>query len=153
MKVILLTDVKKVGKKGETVTVSDGYGANFLIPKGLAKPSTEATQKELSKNNAEEAARQKQLKKEAEETKVRLENINVEFKAKVGKDGRMFGTISPKEIEAEMLKQWDIKIDKRKFIDKEPVNALGYARLRIELYKGSEGQVIGTVNVHVSEEK
>lgn len=153
MKVILLADVKKVGKKGETVTVSDGYGSNFLIPKGLAKLSTEITQKELARNNAEEAERQKKLKKEAEAAKERLEHINIEFTAKVGKDGKMFGTISPKEIETEAKKQWDIDIDKRKFLDKTPVNSLGYTRLRIELYKGSEGQVIGTVNVHVSEGK
>ena len=153
MKVILLTDVKKVGKKGETVTVSDGYGANFLIPKGYAKLSTESSQKELARNNAEEAERQKQLKKKAEETKVRLENVNIEVTAKVGKDGRMFGTISPKEIEVEAKKQWDLDIDRRKFLDKTPINALGYTRLRIELYKGSEGQVVGTVNVHVSEAK
>ena len=92
-------------------------------------------------------------KEEAEKLKVRLEQINVEFKAKVGSDGRMFGTISPKEIEEGLKKQWGITIDKRKFIDKYPANALGYTRLKIELYKGSEGQVIGTVNVHISEEK
>lgn len=153
MKVILLADVKKVGKKGETVTVSDGYGANFLIRKGLATLSTENSQKELARNNAKEAERQKNMKAEAEKVSERLEHINVEFKAKVGKDGKMFGTISPKEIEQAMKEQWNIEIDKRKFIDKDPVNALGYSRLRIELYKGSEGQVIGTVNVHVSEEK
>jgi large subunit ribosomal protein L9 len=150
MRVILLADVKKVGKKGETVTVSDGYGANFLIPRGLAAASTTASQKELAKENAEEAARQKELKKEAEALAVRLENINVEFTAKVGKDGRMFGTISPKEIEEGMMKQWGIKIDKRRFIDKYPANALGYTRLKIELYKGSEGVVTGVVNVHIT---
>lgn len=153
MKVILMADVKKLGKKGETVTVSDGYGANYLIPKGLAKPSTEATQRELAKDNAAEAARQKELKAEAEEIAKRLEHINVEFSAKVGNDGRMFGSISPKEIEEGLFKQWGIRIDKRKFIDKYPANALGYTRLKIELYKGSEGQVIGTVNVHISEAK
>ena len=153
MKVILLADVKKVGKKGETVVVSDGYGANYLIPRGLAKPSTETTQKELAKDNAAEAARQKQLKAEAEEIAKKLEHINVEFTAKVGSDGRMFGTISPKQIEEGLLEQWNIKIDKRRFIDKYPANALGYTRLKIELYKGSEGQVIGTVNVHITEAK
>ena len=153
MKVILLADVKKVGKKGETVTVSDGYGANFLIPKGLAKPSTSASQKELARDNAAEEARQIALKKEAEEVRDRLANINVEFKAKTGKDGRMFGSISPKEIADGLEKQWDIKIDKRKFVDKTPANIIGYTRLKIELYKGSEGVVYGTVNVHVGEEK
>lgn len=152
MKVILLSDVKKVGKKGETVTVSDGYGANFLIPRGLAKLSTEATQKELARDNAAEEARQVALKEEAEKVAERLEHIEVKFKSKVGKDGRMFGSISPKEIAEGLEKQWGIAIDKRKFIDKYPVNALGYARLKIELYKGLAGHVVGTVVVHVEEE-
>ena len=151
MKVILLQDVKKLGKKGDTITVSDGYGSNYLIPKGLAVSSTANSQKELAKKNAEEEARQKQLKAEAEELAKRLEHINVEFKAKVGADGRMFGAISPKEIEEGLFEQWGIKIDKRKFIDKYPANALGYTRLKIELYRGSEGSVVGVVNVHISE--
>ena len=153
MQVILLADVKKLGKKGETIDVSDGYGSNYLIPRGLAKPSTSSTQRELARDNAAEEARQKELKKEAEEVAKRLENIEVVFKTKVGKDGRMFGSISPKEIAEGLEKQWNIKIDKRKFLDKTPANALGYTRLRIELYKGSEGQVIGTVSVHIVEEQ
>lgn len=153
MKVILTQDVKKVGTKGQTVTVSDGYGANYLIPRGLAVLSTTSSQKDLAKEQADEAVRQKQLKKEAEELSARIEHLNVEFKAKVGSDGRMFGSISTKEIVEGMEKQWGIKLDKRKFIDKYPANALGYTRLKIELYKGSEGEVDGVVNVHISEEK
>lgn len=152
MKVILLADVKKLGKKGETIEVSDGYGSNYLIPKGLAKPSTSSTQRELARDNAAEEARQKELKAEAEAVAKRLESIEVLFKTKVGKDGRMFGSISPKEIAQGLEEQWNIKIDKRKFIDKTPANALGYTRLKIELYKGSEGQVLGTVSVHIVEE-
>lgn len=152
MRVILLADVKKVGKKGETVVVSDGYGANYLIPRGLAKLSTESSQAELARDNAAEAQHQKELKAEAEKVAERLEHIEVKFTSKVGKDGRMFGSISPKEIVEGLEKQWGIKIDKRKFIDRYPVNALGYARLQIELYKGSEGTVVGTVVVHVTEE-
>ena len=153
MKVILLADVRKLGRKGDTIEVSDGYGSNYLIPRGLAVASTAARQKGLAKANAEEAVRQKRLKKEAEELAMRLENLNVEFKAKVGSDGRMFGTISTKEIVEGMEKQWGIKLDKRKFIDKYPANALGYTRLKIELYKGDEGEVDGVVNVHISEAK
>lgn len=153
MKVILIQDVKGVGKKGDTKDVNDGYARNFLIPRKLAVMSTPSSQAKLAKNTAEEAARQKALKADAEKLARRLENINVEFKAKVGSDGRMFGTISPKEIEEGLKEQWGIVIDKRKFIDKTPANAVGYTRLRIELYKGSEGQVIGTVNVHITEEK
>ena len=153
MKVILLSDVRKLGRKGETIEVSDGYGSNYLIPRKLAVPSTSSSQKELAKANALESQRQKELKKEAEELSRRLENINVEFKGKVGSDGRMFGTISPKEIVEGMEKQWGIKLDKRKFVDKYPANALGYTRLKIELYKGEEGEVYGVVNVHISEAK
>ena len=153
MKIILLADVKGVGKKGMTVDAKDGFAKNFLIPRGLAVISTDSNQKILAKNNAEEDARQQALKKEAEELAKRLEHINVEFKAKVGSDGRMFGAVSPKQIEEGLKAQWNIIIDKRKFIDKYPANALGYTRLKIELYKGSAGEVIGTVNVHISEEK
>ena len=153
MKVILLADVKKLGKKGDTVTVSDGYGTNYLIPRGLAAPSTVSTQQQLARDNAAEAERQKQLKKEAEEVAKKLEHINVEFTSKVGSDGRMFGSISTKEIVEGLEKQWGIKVDKRKFIDKYPANALGYTRLKIELYKGEAGEVIGTVNVHITEAK
>ncbi|MDD7043139.1 MAG: 50S ribosomal protein L9 [Mollicutes bacterium] len=153
MKIILLADVKGVGKKGMTVDAKDGFAKNFLIPRGLAVISTDSNQKILAKNNAEEDARQQALKKEAEELAKRLEHINVEFKAKVGSDGRMFGAISPKQIEEGLKAQWNIIIDKRKFIDKYPANALGYTRLKIELYKGSAGEVVGTVNVHISEEK
>ena len=153
MKVILLVDVKGYGKKGETISVSDGYAKNYLIPRKLAVNSTETSQAQLAKSNAIEAARQKELKKEAEALSARLEHIQVEFKAKAGSDGRMFGTISTKEIEQEMKKQWDITIDKRKFIDKFPANAFGYTKLKIELYKGSEGLVTGVVTVHISEAK
>jgi large subunit ribosomal protein L9 len=152
MKVILLKDVKGVGKKGETKDVNDGYASNFLIPRGLAVVSTKGSQAQLQKDNAEEAARQKKLKEEAEVLAKRLESINVEFKAKVGSDGRMFGSVSPKQIEEGLKEQWGITIDKRKFIDKYPANGLGYTRLKIELYKGEAGEVVGTVNVHISEE-
>lgn len=153
MKVILLADVKKVGKKGETVEVSDGYGANFLIPRKLAKLSTDASQKELARDNAAEEARQKELKAKAEEIAARLEHIEVKFKAKAGKDGRMFGTISRKEIAEGLREQWGIEVDKHAFIDKYPLNALGYGRLKIELYRGSQGTVVGTIIVHIEEEK
>ena len=153
MKIILLADVRGVGKKGQTVDAKDGYAKNYLIPRGLAVISTDENQRILAKNNAEDAAKQAEPKKEAEELATRLEHINVEFKAKVGSDGRMFGAISPKQIEEGLKEQWGITIDKRKFIDKYPANAIGYTRLRIELYKGSAGEVIGTVNVHISEEK
>ena len=131
----------------------DGFAKNYLIPRKLAVISTDTNQKILARNNAEEAARQQSLKEEAEALAERLKNINVEFKAKVGSDGRMFGSVSPKQIEEGLKAQWGIVIDKRKFIDKYPANAIGYTRLKIELYKGSAGEVVGVVNVHITEEK
>lgn len=153
MKIILLADVKGVGKKGQTVEAKDGFAKNYLIPRKLAVISTDTNQKILARNNAEEAARQQSLKEAAEALAERLKNINVEFKAKVGSDGRMFGSVSPKQIEEGLKAQWGIAIDKRKFIDKYPANAIGYTRLKIELYKGSAGEVVGVVNVHITEEK
>ena len=152
MKVILIKDCE-AGKKGATVNVSDGYATNFLIPKGFAIKSTNEAQQELAVENANERQRQKELMQAALKDKQRIETVNVEFTAKVGANGMMFGTISTKQIADGMKKQWGIDIDKRKFIDKIPVNALGYTKLRNELYKGSAGEVIATVNVHVSEEK
>ncbi len=153
MKIILLADVKGVGKKGQTVEAKDGFAKNYLIPRKLAVISTDTNQKILARNNAEEAARQQSLKEEAEALAERLKSINVEFKAKVGSDGRMFGSVSPKQIEEGLKAQWGIVIDKRKFIDKYSANAIGYTRLKIELYKGSAGEVVGVVNVHITEEK
>lgn len=150
VKVILLKD-DRLGKKGATINVSDGYAMNYLIPRGIAIAATEGAQKTLARQNAEELEHQKALKAEAEQVKAKLEHINVEFKAKVGADGKMFGTISPKQIEEGLLEQWNIRIDKRKFIDKEPANAIGYTKLKIELYKGIAGEVVGVVTVHISE--
>ncbi len=152
MKVILLVDDKKLGKKGQIVEASDGYATNYLIPRKIAIQATESNQKNLAKANAEEEARQKALKAEMEQVKARLENIEVKFKAKPGSNGRMCGTISTKQIVEGLLSQWNITVDKRKFLTKDQVNAFGITRLKIELYKGVAGEVIGEVIVHVTEE-
>lgn len=149
MRVILLADVKNVGKKDQVIEVSDGYATNFLLRRKLAVPYSGRAVEILNEQKADRQEKAAQQKKEAEELAEKLKTITVEFTAKIGKDGRMFGTISPKQIESELKNRFDIVIDKRKFIDHYPVNALGYTRLKIELYK----DVVGVVNVHVSEEK
>lgn len=148
MEIILLQDVKNIGKKGETKEVNDGYANNFLIKKGLAVRKTEASLAQLKKEQDLEAKKQALLKEEALQNKEKLENITLEFKAKAQGKGNMAGTISPKEIVEKLEKEYSIKVDKRKFVEKYPVNAFGYTNLKIELYKG----VIGTIRVHVSEE-
>lgn len=149
MKVILLKDVKGIGKKDQIVNVKDGYGANYLIPNGLAVMHSQKSVEVLNQQQADAAEEVRQLTLKAQEVAKRLENIVVEFEAACGSDSRMFGSISTKQIEQELKSKYSIEIDKRKFVDKIPVDRLGYTKLRIELYKG----VIGTVTIHVSEKK
>ena len=149
MKVILLKDIKGLGKKDATVEVKDGYASNYLIPRGLAVKLTEGSKEVLNKQQADRAAKDAEDKKAAEEVAKKLEGVVVEFTANTGADGKMFGTISPKQIEEKLKSDFSITIDKRKFIDHTPVDRIGYTKLRIELYKG----VVGTVTVYVSEKK
>lgn len=147
MKVILLQDVKGVGKKNSIVEVSDGYASNFLIPRKLAVKSTEKGLEVMNKQiqtEKEDLARKEALAKE--EAK-KLEAITLEFTAPSSKDGRMMGTISIKQITEELKAKYGITIDKRKFVDKYPCNAFGYTKLKIELFKN----VFGTIKVHVTE--
>lgn len=146
MKVILTQDVKKVGKKGEIVEVSDGYGQNFLIKNKLAVFATNTGEAKVAKRKEEERLADLQNKKDAEALKETLEKMVLEFKLSSGKDGRTFGSISTKNVVEELAKN-NIKVDKRKFIDARPIQALGYTNLKIELYKG----VVATIRVHLTE--
>ena len=143
MKVILLQDVKKLGKKGDTVKVADGYGQNFLIKNKLAVLETDTSRKIVE--NEKEKAHQVDLENQAKakELAKRIEEITLEFTLKSGKDGKTFGSISTKQVD-----EYDIKIDKRKFIDGHPIGGLGYTKLKVDLYKG----IVATINVHLKEQ-
>lgn len=147
MKVILLKDVKGIGKKSEIVNVKDGYGANYLIPNRLAVMYSEKSNEILNNQKKAEAENIERMKAEARANAEKLNNIVLEFEAKGSGDGRMFGTISTKQIEQELKEKHGIEIDKRKFVSKEAVDHFGYSKLIIELYKG----ITGTVTVHVNE--
>lgn len=149
MKILLVKDLKNVGKAGEIKEVSDGYGANYVIPQGYGKILNAAAMNEYrveQKRIADEEAAKKAL---AEQVAIRLNSIQLVYTAKIGKSGAMIGTVSPKSIEEKLKSEFDIVIDKRRFIDHYPVNAIGVTKLRIELYKG----VVGTISVVVKEEK
>ena len=148
MKVILLQDVKKVGKKGQTVEVSDGYAANFLFPRKLAVKETKKSVEILEQQNEDARVAKENAKKEAEIIKEQLSKITLEMTLKAN-GGKVFGSISFKQIEEALKNEYNIIIDKRKIITKDPINKLGYSKVEIELFKG----VIGIINVHVSEEK
>lgn len=149
MKVILLQDVKNVGKKGQTIEVSDGYANNFLLPRRLGVIATKRSVEILDKQKEDARLLDEKLKKEAETLKERLKTITLEFAVNSGKDGKLFGSVSSKQIVEALKKQYNIVIDKKKFVDKETVNTLGITILKNELYKG----VVADIKVHVSEAK
>ena len=149
MEVILLADVKNVGRKNQTVNVSDGYANNFLFKKHLAVPVSKKSVEILANQQENARIAEENKKKDAQKLVEILKGITLEFDAKVGKDSKLFGSISLKQIEDELKAKHQIIIDKRKFIDKGPLDALGYYKLKIELYKG----VVGEINVHIQERK
>lgn len=141
MRVILLKDVKNVGKKGEVVNVSDGYANNFLIPRRLAVLETTHSKAVLAKEKEDRRIALEKEKAEANKVKEKLKNIVLTFEANVGEDQKMFGSISTKHIETMLKEKHNIEIDRRKFIDKNPINHLGKITLRIELFKGVIGEI------------
>lgn len=145
MKVILLSDVSKVGKKDQVVEVSDGYARNFLVARGLAVPFTEGAKKVLAKQQADRAAHQEELKAKAIEVQAQLKDIKLLFHEKVGSEGRMCSTISTKHIVETLRNQYGISVDKKKFEEKYPISAFGISKYHVELYKG----VIGEITVQV----
>lgn len=147
MKVVLLQDVKKVGKKGEIVKVADGYGQNFLIKNKLAVKETATSKKIVEQQKEEERLQDIENKKQAEKLKEEIENIVLEFVLKSGKDGKTFGSVSTKMVVEQLREKYGIRVDKRKLIDARPIGALGYTNIKVELYKG----VIATIRVHLKE--
>ena len=134
MKVILLVDVKKQGKKDEIIDVSDGYANNFLIKNGLAVPYTKTSKgilnTELDKRKADEVA----LIKSCNELKKQLEKINVSFTVKTGAKDKVFGTISSKQV-SEELKKLGFDVDKKKIKIVNSISSLGTHLIPIELHK------------------
>lgn len=134
MKVVLLQDVKSLGKKGELVSVSDGYARNFLFPRGVAKEANAQAMNELK--NAEQS---KKYKKEteiaaAQKAKAELEGSKFVIKAKAGESGKLFGSITPKEIAAEIKRQKALDVDKRRVVLKDDIKAIGEYEAEIKLY-------------------
>lgn len=148
MKVILLKDVKGVGKKDQIIDVKDGYASNYLLPNKMAVKYTDTSLNVLSKQEEERKLKDENSRLEANKNKELLKNIVLEFKAKSGKQGKMIGSITFKEIALKLKEEHNIEVDKRKFIDKTLVNTFGVTILKIDLYKG----IIGEIKVHVSEE-
>ena len=114
MKVVLLADVKGVGKKGELINASDGYARNFLLPRKLAKEANAQAMNELKNAEASKAYKIKTETEEAQRAAAALEGKTVKITAKAGVNGKLFGSVTAKEIAQEIKKQFGFEIDKRK---------------------------------------
>ncbi len=146
MKVILLQDVKGKGKKGELCNVSDGYARNFLFPKNLAIEADNAALGELKSRNEATAHHKQEEIDAAKKLASELKNKTVTLTAKAGAGGKLFGSITSKEIAAEIEKEYGIKIDKKKMTVADIKNFGDYTA-EIKLYTG----ISTTVNVKVTE--
>ncbi|WP_270915059.1 50S ribosomal protein L9 [Staphylococcus saprophyticus] len=148
MKVIFTQDVKGKGKKGEVKDVPVGYANNFLLKKNMAVEATPGNLKQLEqKNKAAEAERQQEIE-DAKKLKEQLSEIEVEVSAKTGEGGKLFGSVSTKQITQSLQQQHDIKIDKRKMDLPNGIHALGYTNVPVKLDK----EVEGTIRVHTVEQ-
>lgn len=148
MKVILIQDVKSLGKKGEIVNVSDGYARNFILPKGLGLEADAKNLNDLKLQKANEAKKAQQLLEAAQELAKVLETKEVVLKMKSGKDGKAFGSVSSKEIALAAKQQCDLDLDKKKIQLPESIKALGVYEVGVKLHP----QVTGKLKVKVIEE-
>lgn len=145
MKVILKQDIKGVGRKNEVINASDGYARNFLFPKKLA---VEANTENMNKLNMQNEAKQykKDVEKEqAKEIAKKLETITLQIKVQAGENGKIFGSVSAKEITENLESQYKIKIDKKKLELKEAIKTIGAKIVEVKLYEG----VIGKIKIDV----
>ena len=149
MKVILQQDVKGQGKKGQMVEVSDGYGRNFLLPRKLAVEATAENVNTMKMQDRAKQARLAEEKAQAQALAQRLKGVQVQIRARAGQGGKLFGSITSKEIAEELKKQFEIDVNKSKIVLSDPIKSFGAFEVKCKL--GSE--VSGVINVLVIEDK
>ncbi|NLU36035.1 MAG: 50S ribosomal protein L9 [Clostridiales bacterium] len=148
MKVILLQDVKGHGKKGDVVNASDGFARNYLFPRKLAVEATEKNLRELKNKQAAEAKRRQQEFEEAQKLADAISKAEVVVKAKSGEGGKLFGSITNKEIADALKKDHNIDLDRKKIVLQEPIRSLGNFELDVKVYP----EVSAKLKVRVEEE-
>ena len=147
MKVILTQDVKAQGKKGQMIEVSDGYGRNYLIARGLAIPADNKAIIELKNREAAAQHKIEVEKQEARDIAAKLEGILVKFNVSAGSDGRLYGSVTSKDIAEELEKTHGVVIDKRKILLADPLKAFGSYTVEVKLYS----EIMGKINVMITE--
>ncbi len=147
MKVILLEDVKALGKKGQVVEVSDGYGKNFILKKKLGVEATGANMNDLKLQKAQNEKLAREQLEAAKALAETLENMSVTLSIKAGEGGRAFGSVSSKEIAAAYKEQNSVEIDKKKIQLPEAIKTFGTHEVPVKLHP----QVTGTLRVKVVE--
>lgn len=135
MKVILLQDTKGLGKAGQVVQVSDGHARNLLIPKGVAKEATTVNLRELERIKAANEAKKAVDQESARELAKRLADLSVTIVTKGGEGGRLFGSITAKDISEALLDQHGIEADKRKIVLENPIKQTGEHTVELKLYQ------------------
>ncbi|MBO8172149.1 MAG: 50S ribosomal protein L9 [Bacillaceae bacterium] len=148
MKVIFQQDVKGKGRKGEVKEVAEGYARNYLIPNGLAVPASSGNLKTLQQKKKSEQKRKEEEKQKAIELADKLEKITVNIKAKSGEGGKLFGSVTSKQIAEELKKQHKIKVDKRKIELDDPIRTLGVTKVPVKVHP----EVTATLDVQVTEQ-
>ncbi len=147
MQVILNQDVKGQGKKGQMINVSDGYARNFLLPKGLAKEATKSNINDLKGKNESLEYKIRTETEEAKQIAEKMKEIEVVITAKAGDNGKLFGSITSKDVAESLKMQHHIKIDKKKIVMND-IKTLGVTDVTVKLYTG----VTGTLKVNVKAE-
>ena len=148
MKVILLEDVRKKGKKGDIINVSDGYAQNFLFPKNLAKEATAQALSELQSKKASEIYEEGLKKEEAEKIFSIINEKIITIKVKCGKEGKLFGSVTTKDIAQKIKDTYQITINKHKINLETEIKAFGTYKFTIKLYTG----IVATMAATITEE-
>ncbi len=148
MKIILLKDVKGLGKEGDLVDVKDGYARNYLFPKKLAIEATPANLNKWKKKKKEMEAKEKEEYENALKLKEKIESIDLKLKGKAGEGGKLFGSITSKDISDALKTQHNIDIDKKKIELEDNIKTLGTTEVEIKIYP----EISAKLRVKVSEE-
>lgn len=133
MKVILLDDVAKVGRRGEVREVSDGYARNFLIPKRLALTATAGNLKNLEHIRKQQESKAARVKSDAEQLRARIEGLSFEARRQASEEGKLFGSVTAQDV-VEFLESQGVKLERRRVLLEEPIKALGETAVAIRLH-------------------